>query len=1250
MAGLSGVVRKIVSALRCWKVVVGRDPHRVAAPALILFPLLPATLCCGLAGILVLRRKGTLDAPGAELPQLFEQASGCDLAALLAGRITAAQYLGGESALTALERELQRLKGEDAFRELFFAERAAQRLADCSAGMRAFLAAEEALLEEQAGCFPTTAIEAVNRGLVLIRDLIWSLEQDILGNVARIVQLAGARGVAEVAPEALPKFRRLNTLLNCLDRLEVRGRDSAGVEISFVPADPGSVGGLLADLARRGLDGELRRRTKEGDLVDGSITCAPEAAPGTNRADSRSITFTYKTASIIGELGRNVRELRAHIAGDRLFHAFACLPVACETAFAHTRWASVGSITEENCHPLSNYTRSTEPGGDCRERHYPAYGTGPWSIHVVLNGDIDNYQSLLDAHAVGRETISPEVTTDTKIIPLLVEKHLLAGNDLTESFRRAVGEFEGAHAIALVSNTEPGKVFLALRGSGQSIYIGIAPDRYLFSSELYGLVEETSLFVKMDGEKPSRPDRPEATGQIFVLSQDAPGGVAGIAGCFYDGTPLGIGAEAVKKAEMTTRDINRGDYPHFFLKEITESVLSVRKTLRGKYRIERGRNGETVVFNLGEDVVPGRIKEALTGGTIRRIVVIGHGTAAVAGSVVADALESRLRGSGVRVEATVASELSGFGLERDLSDTLVIPITQSGTTTDTNRAVAMAAERGARVIAIVNRRQSDITAKADGVLYTSDGRDIEMAVASTKAFYSQIVAGRILALHLALILGTLSGERIAMELRRLEQTPALMERVLARREEIRLAAEKLAKAKRYWAVVGSGPNRAASEEIRIKLSELCYKTISSDIIENKKHIDLSAEPLIIVCAAGNPEAVTGDVVKDAAIFKAHGSSVVVFADEGEQRFDAIADAVIPIPKASTPLPVILNTVAGHLFGYYAACSIDEEAVFLRAFKGRLNLLMVEQVRQNATVYESIADQRLRRLVSDFAVRFNRLRSDGAFSLTGTRTIADLVILLKYAAGKLPLHDFRRDFPAAGEQTSPVDLLDATLGRAVDELSRPIDAIRHQAKTVTVGTSRRETPLSGVIFDLLEELDLSAKSIRGTNVVTIGLIQRALAAVNGYTLYAVDRLDSEGKPGEDSTIAIVGRGGVSTGMTSRAETSLRLMGTKKGIVASGQMYVGRGKTDGAPIVILPLQGENDAVRHLLLIHVTFNEGISVEERKEILGERVTGIRDLIQEYNLRWEDRYLEETPLGVLLGEPVEVIAGRIREVFGQGG
>ena len=222
---------------------------------------------------------------------------------------------------------------------------------------------------------------------------------------------------------------------------------------------------------------------------------------------------------------------------------------------------------------------------------------------------------------------------------------------------------------------------------------------------------------------------------------------------------------------------------------------------------------------------------------------------------------------------------------------------------------------------------------------------------------------------------------------------------------------------------------------------------------------------------------------------------------------------------------------------------------------------------------------------------------------------------------------------------------------MDELSRPIDAIRHQAKTVTVGTSRKETPLKGDHLRSLAELAFSAKSLLSTNVLAVSRIQKAVAAVNGYTLYAVNHLDAEGKPGDDADDRDPSAGAAFPwGCSSRAEKSGRLMGTKKGIVASGQIYVGQGKSDGAPIVIVPLLGEDDRVRHLLLIHVSFNEALSVRERKEILGERVNDIRDLIQEYNLAWDDRYLGEIPLGVLLGEPVEVIAGQIRENRASGG
>jgi glucosamine--fructose-6-phosphate aminotransferase (isomerizing) len=357
----------------------------------------------------------------------------------------------------------------------------------------------------------------------------------------------------------------------------------------------------------------------------------------------------------------------------------------------------------------------------------------------------------------------------------------------------------------MTSNTEPGKVFLALKGSGQSIYVGLAPEEYIFSSELYGLVEGTPFFLKMDGERPSSADDPEASGQIFILEQNSQGGLSGIRSLFYDGTSLSIGDDSIEKAEITTRDINRGDYPHYFLKEISEATLSVRKTLRGKYRISKTESGRySVTFNLGRDIIPDKFRQALTGGEIKRIIVIGHGTAAVAGEAVADGLNRYLKGAHIKIDAKVASELSGFFLEDDMKDMLVVPITQSGTTTDTNRAVAMAVERGATVIAIVNRRQSDITGKANGVFYTSDGRDIEMSVASTKAFYSQVVAGHVLALCLAQLLKNVSDDFIADELHNLEQAPNMMHRVIEKKRQIKQSVEQLAKKSRYWAVVGSG--------------------------------------------------------------------------------------------------------------------------------------------------------------------------------------------------------------------------------------------------------------------------------------------------------------------------------------------------------------------------------------------------------------------------------------------------------------
>jgi glutamine---fructose-6-phosphate transaminase (isomerizing) len=1236
IARMFSSIKNIRRFLTTCQVFIGKHPTSVSVPAIIFFPVTTSQLNCGFAGLMTFQynKKSSDLTDDLALSTLWKKIKSSGLKNALMGKVIPETYLNGLETLYSMENAALELKRESKQEVLFFQTGRAKKLSGLVEKMKLFLTEEEKTLEDNAAKFSSVELEIINSRIVLFKDIQWILEKDILANFAKILDLSGAKKIIALNSAAFKKYRQINLLLNALDRLEVRGRDSAGLQIVFTLKKEKDMESILLLLRENGLYEDYLTRSQEGDIVSGSIGITPYVLSAAEKRTT--VTFTYKTFSIVGELGRNVNDLRKIIKNDRIFECFAKVDTVCETALTHTRWASVGSITEENCHPVNNYKpNQISPV-------FPCYAGSTAHINVILNGDIDNYPALYSGLELDKEPINTEVTTDTKIIPLQIEKYLKTGQDLAESFRLAVNDFEGSHAIAMTSDLEPGKMFLALKGSGQSIYVGINSDQYMFSSELYGLVEVMPHFIKMNGEISASGENATA-GQIFILDQNCFGGLAEIKACYYDGTGITLKENALQKAEITTRDIDRGDYPHFFLKEISESAVSIGRTLRGKYRIVDNNSLPQVLFNLGANIVPAAVQSGLQQGAIKNIIVIGHGTAAVAGVAVADAMAHYLNDKSINITSRLASELSGFLLKDDLADTLVIPITQSGTTTDTNRAVAMAKQRGAFVISIVNRRQSDITAKSHGVFYTSDGRDIEMSVASTKAFYSQIIAGQVLALFFAQLLGARKDDYIASKLRNLETAPQLMARVFARRGQISASVKKTL-TKKFWAIVGSGPNKAAADEIRIKLSELCYKTISSDIVENKKHIDLSAEPLILVCAAGNPGEVVEDIVKEVAIFKAHKAAVVVFAEEEDNRFDKIADAVIPIPVAPMPLPVILNTMAGHLWGYYAACGINEEAIIFKEFRSNLNLAMAQQVKKNYSLYERIADVNLRRIINKFYQSFNHYRNEGAFTLLGVKTISDLIILLKYAAGKLPLEDFRHEFNVDEGFVSPLNYLDVILGRAIDELTRPIDAIRHQAKTVTVGTTRKEKIFKGIVFDLLERLNFAVKDLTYKNVMTVSRIQPVISAVRGYTIYDISNLDAQGNPAEDSTINILKKDGVAKQMASRTETSKLLMGTKRTIVSTGHIYVGKGKADGASIVILPLRGKNDFIINLLLLHVDYNELLPLREKKKVLGYRYNDIRNLVNEYNINWDDGYLEKIPLADLFSEPVEILAGRIKQ------
>ncbi|HCS77559.1 MAG TPA: hypothetical protein DIW05_07655, partial [Syntrophaceae bacterium] len=145
---------------------------------------------------------------------------------------------------------------------------------------------------------------------------------------------------------------------------------------------------------------------------------------------------------------------------------------------------------------------------------------------------------------------------------------------------------------------------------------------------------------------------------------------------------------------------------------------------------------------------------------------------------------------------------------------------------------------------------------------------------------------------------------------------------------------------------------------------------------------------------------------------------------------------------------------------------------------------------------------------------------------------------------------------------------------------------------------------------------------------------------------IHHLDEKGHPAEGSMIAIRSKGGVAANMKSRADHPTELMGVKRTIVSTGHVYLGRGKTDGAPIMIIPISKTETGVVNLLLVHIRFNETLNLTEKIAVLGYRYHDIRNLVDEYNLIWNDRYLENFSMESLFSEPIEVIAGQIKSLF----
>ncbi len=1150
------------------------DTIKIKESVVIFFPILPNTFFCGISGIIYFRKK--------------EKLSEIDL-----------------DKQENLKKNIKAFKSDSFFLSAFLNKKYAKKIKTTVQEIKNSI--------EKLTSLDSKTIQKKETS----KDIVGCLEGEVIQNISKVKEL-GCNLKSDHSKIIL--FKKINTVLNSIDRLEVRGRDSAGISIliKFKTQEYEKIEKLL----NNNLKIRLYQRTDDTLFLNNSILLKKVK-------DSTFISFTYKIAKEIGKLGDNIAFLRNEIKNDTIFQSITTLNFETANIISHTRWASVGEISEPNCHPVNSVTKNSFNDD---------------IIQICLNGDIDNFNELKEEYENSFDEVEKEITTDAKIVSLQIKNYINQGHSIKKAFIMAVNDFEGSHAIIMQTSLCPDKLFLAQKGSGQTIFVGISKDSYIVASEIYGIVEETSSYVKIN-------ETSENNGEVFILDANSKkGNVEGIEAYSYEGKQRKLTKKDIKETEINSRDIDRQSYPHYFLKEINEAPDSIEKTISGRYKVVNKKYYEP---SLDETIIPKKIKKEFISGKINKIICIGQGTAAIASKAMANIASYYFQNTKIQIKSGTATELSSListTIKTDLKDTLIVAVTQSGTTTDTNRTIDMAKEKGAKSIAIVNKRDSDITFKTDGVLYTSTGRDIEMSVASTKAFYSQIVAGTMLFLELALIKKVQSQTFINQELKELLKLPEKMKKVFKLKDGIKNIAQKTVAKNNYWAVVGSNYNKASADEIRIKLSELCYRTISSDIIEDKKHIDLSAEPLIIVCATGLEKNIISDVVKEIKIFKAHKATPVIFTDAKDKLFKPFEKSTFYLPETKRHFSPILSTLAGHLFGYYAALTINENSEVLAKCKGKIVRIIENNRKKGLDNYELLFEKKFQEEIATTYEVFTKRRREKLFpNIMSFNDGINLALILKYLSGRLPISDFKLDFDAEGTPEALFLRLNKYLNKIIESLSRPIDAIKHQAKTVTVGTSREVSKVSGIIFDIIEKEKINTFQITNRNIIVLKNLQSVVEKINGFMFYNIKGLNNLGKQTKNTKISVIKKAGNLKELTSRVEKDNKLKGTKSIIVREGNVFVGSGMKYNNRILIVPVLSHKkdkvNVIEKILLFNISFKDKAPLFEKIKALGGKYQRMKDIVQEKNIVWKDSFLDKLSIDDMFSKPAEKSAELIEKL-----
>ena len=523
------------------------------------------------------------------------------------------------------------------------------------------------------------------------------------------------------------------------------------------------------------------------------------------------------------------------------------------TGIGHTRWATHGGPTDVNAHP-----HVSEDG----------------KVAIIHNGIIENFAELRTELTANGVALTSE--TDTEVVAHLLARVLPeVGGDLTEGMRRVCRRLTGAFTLVAVHADLPDLVVAARRNS--PLVVGLGVGENFLASDVSAFIAHTRRAVEL-GQDQVVEIRPES-----VLVTD------------FQGSPV-----AVLEYEVTwdSSAAEKGGFATFMLKEIHEQPKAVADTLLG--RIKAGK--------LTLDELQFSEEELRS---VDKIIITACGTAFHAGLVAKYAIEHWTR---VPCEVELASE---FRYRDPILDrhTLVIAISQSGETMDTIMALRYAKEQGSRVLAICNTQGSTIPRESDAVMYTHAGP--EVAVASTKAFLTQIVAVYVFALFFAQVRGNMNSEDIEQLIAQVADMPHKVDLVLDTVEPVRALAREYVNAKSVL-FIGRHVGYPVALEGALKLKEIAYMHAEGFAAGELKHgpIALLEEGLpvfVVVPPRAGRSVLHEKMVSNIQEVRARGAHTIVIAEDDDESVVAYADHIIRIPSCSTLLQPLVATVPLQVF-------------------------------------------------------------------------------------------------------------------------------------------------------------------------------------------------------------------------------------------------------------------------------------------------------------------------------------------------